>query len=90
LFKMRAEGSAGSGGLHLSRVLPANELEQLAALPAITATRESAIDVAIAVSRLYLPLARQLLGSAFPQDMAAACGRYWERELGMRPPGLAA
>jgi hypothetical protein len=51
---------------------------------------ESAIAVGCEVARRYLPVARQLLGPAFPQPMANAYARWWEQELGIVPPGLTA
>ena len=58
------------GILHLKRNLDADEMALLAALPPLSATRQSILDYNAAATRLFLPRARALmarLGAPWPQ-----------------------
>jgi hypothetical protein len=83
LLRYRAEGDRLSGALHLSRVLPADELAALAALPVPRPERESVIEAHLACARLFLPVARQLLREAYPADLESACRDHLHTHLGI-------
>ncbi|WP_152365276.1 aminoglycoside 6-adenylyltransferase [Microlunatus speluncae] len=75
------------GALHTSALLPPDRREQVERLPAIEATRESAVAVHRACTELFLPLARDLAartGVTWPDEFArAALARV--RPLGADP-----
>jgi len=83
LLRMRVEGQAPSGALHLSRVLPVDEMEQLRSLPPLHADRESAIALHLACARIFLPVARSMLGADYPDRLEQACWKHLEAELGL-------
>ena len=82
LFRYRAEGAAMTGALHLNRVLPADDLAALAALPAATAQRSSVIEAHLACARLFLPAARAMLRDRYPAALEQACLTHLEATLG--------
>jgi hypothetical protein len=72
------------GALHLARLLPPQRLKLLADLPAIAATRASAVAVHVACAQLFLPLARELCtrtGAAFPEELERALRDHLRHEL---------
>lgn len=74
------------GALHLRRLLTPEQIEQLASLPPISATRESVLEANIALARLYLPIARRLAaetGAEWPQALEQATRRRLEDALGL-------
>lgn len=75
------------GALHTSSLLPPERRAQVEALPAIEATRESALAVHRACTALFLPLARELAGRTgvtWPDEFVqAALGRV--RPFGADP-----
>ncbi|BDZ58867.1 nucleotidyltransferase domain-containing protein [Barrientosiimonas endolithica] len=73
LLRLRAEGSRPSGALHLSRVLPAELIAELAALPPVSADRDSVVALHRRTWELFMPVARELLGQDFPDALATAC-----------------
>ncbi|MGZ4428859.1 MAG: hypothetical protein ACXVW2_12210 [Nocardioidaceae bacterium] len=83
LLRYRAEGDALTGALHLNRVLPADELAALAALPAATAERSSVIEAHLACARLFLPAARAMLRDRYPAHLEHACLTHLEATLGL-------
>lgn len=83
LLRYRVEGDRLSGALHLSRVLPADELAALAALPVPSPERSSVIEAHLACARLFLPVARQLLGPSYPSELEAACLEHLHTNLGL-------
>lgn len=82
LLRYRAEGARLSGALHLSRVLPAEELAALAALPPVHAERTAVIRLHLACASMFLPVARELLGAAYPHRLELACHEHLRRHLG--------
>lgn len=75
------------GALHLRGLLPDARLAEIDALPPIAATRESVVTVHMAVSRLFLPLARDLFkrtGTEWPDALERALRDRLERELGLK------
>ncbi len=86
LLRYRVEGPRMSGALHLSRVLPADELAALAALPPVYAERSAVIRAHLSLASVFLPVARDLLGPDFPYDQEKACWAYLQSELGVDPP----
>ena len=63
------------GALHLRGLLPPDRLSALAALPAIEATRESAVSAHVACARVFMPIARDLCRRAsvpWPADLENA------------------
>lgn len=83
LLRYRVEGDRLSGALHLSRVLPADEMAALAALPVPSPERASVIEAHLACARLFLPVARQLLGPSYPSELEAACLEHLHTHLGL-------
>ena len=83
LLRYRVEGDRLSGALHLSRVLPADDLAALAALPVPRPEPESVIEAHRACARLFLPVARQLLRDAYPADLENACCEHLRTHLGI-------
>ncbi len=83
LLRYRAEGDRLSGALHLSRVLPGQELSALADLPVPRPERESVIEAHLACARLFLPVARRLLRDQHPAELEAACLDHLRAHLGV-------
>ena len=83
LLRYRVEGDRLSGALHLSRVLPADELAALAALPVPVPERSAVVEAHLACARLFLPVARQLLGAAYPAELEKACLEHLHTHLGL-------
>jgi hypothetical protein len=78
------------GALHLRGLLPDARLAEIDALPPIAATRESVVDMHIAVSGLFLPLARDLCertGTQWPDALERALRAHLDRELGLKMAG---
>ncbi len=86
LLRYRAEGPRLSGALHLSRVLPADELAALAALPPVYAERGAVVRAHLSCAAMFLPVARELLGGEHPAALEQACWDYLRAELGVEPP----
>ncbi|QNN52247.1 nucleotidyltransferase domain-containing protein [Nocardioides mesophilus] len=86
LLRYRVEGPRLSGALHLSRVLPADELAALAALPPVWAERGAVVRAHLAVAAIFLPAARDLLGPDHPVELEAACREHLHRQLGLDLP----
>lgn len=82
-------GARDTGGvLHLSQILPAADMEALAALPSPAPERGAVIAAHLAVARLFLPRARATaarLGVDWPEAFEAATARYLDRALGLPP-----
>ncbi|MFZ1992397.1 MAG: hypothetical protein WAW96_21795 [Alphaproteobacteria bacterium] len=75
------------GALHLNRLLTADQVNMLSALPPVSASRESVIESTIALAKLFFPHARALadkLGLDWPTAFEAATRRHLERQLGVR------
>lgn len=73
------------GALHLSRLLPREDLELVTGLPAVEANRESVIAVHFAYARLFLPRARALaerVGAPWPEAFEVSTRAWLKRELG--------
>ena len=87
LLRYRAEGDRLSGALHLSRVLPAEELAALAALPVPSPERASVTEAHLACARLFLPVARQMLGGDYPAELEKACLEHLHSHLGLSLSG---
>lgn len=83
LLRMRVEGKQPSGALHLSRVLDQETMDQLTALPPVRADRDSAVALHLASAAMFLPVAEQMLGSAYPAAMEQACWEHLETSLGI-------
>jgi len=83
LLRYRAEGDRLSGALHLSRVLPPEEIAGLAALPVPVPERSSVIEAHLACARLFLPVARKMLGASFPAELERACLEHLHTHLGV-------
>ena len=81
LLRYRAEGDRLSGALHLSRVLPANEMAALAAMPPVYVDRASVVRAHLSCAAMFLPVARDLLGDAHPCDLEVACWEHLRRHL---------
>jgi hypothetical protein len=81
LLRYRAEGDRLSGALHLSRVLPPGEVAALAALPPVYAERGSVVRLHLACAGMFLPVARELLGEAYPFELEAACWAHLRAHL---------
>lgn len=76
------------GAMRVERTLGPDQLEVLYALPPLTWTRESVIELHLACARRFLPLARrayQDLGLAWPQAFEDAVRDHLHRELGLTP-----
>ena len=86
LLRYRAEGPRMSGALHLSRVLPADELAALAALPPVYAERRAVVRAHVAAAGMFLPVARDLLGSDHPRTLEDACWAHLQDRLGVERP----
>ena len=82
LLRYRVEGPRMSGALHLSRVLPADELAALAALPPVYAERGAVVRAHVAAAGMFLPVARDLLGSDHPRTLEDACWAHLQDRLG--------
>jgi predicted nucleotidyltransferase len=86
LLRYRAEGDRLSGALHLNRVLPADEVTALAALPPVYADRGAVVRLHLACAAMFLPVARELLGDGYPFDLEAACWSHLRAHLGTDVP----
>lgn len=86
LLRYRIEGPRMSGALHLNRVLPADELAALAALPPVYAERQAVVRAHVAAAAMFLPVARDLLGADFPAELERACWAHLEQRLGVSRP----
>ncbi len=86
LLRYRVEGPRLSGALHLSRVLPADEMAALAALPPVHADRGAVIRAHLSCAAMFLPVARDLLGPDHPDALERACWEHLGRHLGVEPP----
>lgn len=78
------------GALHLASLLPPERMRAIDGLPPMSATRESAIAVNLAVAAEFLPLARDLTertGGEWPLRLETACLAHLERSLGLVVPG---
>lgn len=82
LLRYRVEGDRLSGALHLSRVLPTSDLAALAELPVAAPERSSVVAAHLACARMFLPLARRLLGPSYPFELEAACLAHLRTHLG--------
>jgi hypothetical protein len=72
------------GALHLSRVLNAERMALLLALPVARPNRTSVIEANLATARLFMPRAKELaakLGIEWPQDFEAATRRVLTKAL---------
>jgi hypothetical protein len=81
LLRYRVEGDRLSGALHLSRVLPAAELAALEALPPVYAERGGVVRLHLACAGMFLPVARELLGEAYPFRLEEACWEHLRTHL---------
>ena len=73
------------GALHLSRLLPPDEMRMLEGLPFPRPVRSEVIQAHMAVAREFFPRARILasqVGLAWPEAFEAAARRKLERQLG--------
>ena len=86
LLRYRVEGPRMSGALHLSRVLPADEMAALAALPPVYADREAVVRAHVSVAAMFLPVARGLLGADHPVALEDACWATLAQHLGISRP----
>lgn len=86
LLRYRVEGPRLSGALHLSRVLPADEMSALAAMPPVYADRAAVIRAHLSCAAMFLPVARDLLGPDHPHELEKACFAYLREQLGVEPP----
>ena len=71
------------GALRLDGVLPADRLAALATLPPIEATYDSVLAVHLACARVFLPLARSLVGEGWPVPIERALHGHLSRTLGI-------
>ncbi len=77
----------GHGALHLSKLLPSEDMATLAALPPARPDRLD-VEAHLATARAFVPRAQRMardLGLDWPQAFAAATARHLEAELGVRP-----
>ena len=86
LLRYRVEGPRMSGALHLNRVLPADELAALAALPPVYAERGAVVRAHVAAAAMFLPVARDLLGADHPRALEDACWAHLHDRLGVDRP----
>jgi hypothetical protein len=86
LLRYRVEGPRLSGALHLSRVLPADEMAALSAMPPVYADRAAVIRAHLSCAAMFLPVARDLLGPDHPHELEKACWDYLRERLGVEPP----
>jgi predicted nucleotidyltransferase len=73
------------GALHLSRLLPTQQMEALRALPFPKPERGAVIDAHFAIARQFFPRARALasrLGIAWPDEFEAATRRHLQTAFG--------
>ena len=76
----------GHGALHLSRLLPPEDMACLAALPPAWPDRAD-VEAHLATARAFIPRAQRMardLGLPWPEAFAAATARHLEAELGVR------
>jgi hypothetical protein len=80
-------GRAERGGAKkLNPYLTADQRAALEALPPATASREALIGANVALARLFLPLAKDVLakgGAAWPDALEAATQRHLAKALGV-------
>lgn len=86
LLRYRREGPRLSGALHLSRVLPADEMAALAALPPVYAEREAVVRAHVSSAAMFVPVARELLGPDYPVALEDACWANLREHLGVSRP----
>lgn len=75
------------GALHPSRLICADDMAELAALPCPAPERDAVIAANIAIAEAFLPRARHVAGQIgldWPDAFEAATRMYLERELGIR------
>lgn len=82
LMRYRVEGDRLSGALHLSKVLPEDQLQALLALPVAHPDPGSVTEAHLACARMFLPVARQMLADRFPVQLEEACFLHLEEHLG--------
>jgi hypothetical protein len=89
LMIMETEPPLPPGALHLSRLIPAQDLATLEALPGVIATRESVIAANLAYAAAFLDRARILagrIGAIWPHPLEDACRAHWRQALGLQLP----
>jgi len=86
LLRYRVEGPRMSGALHLSRVLPADEMAALGALPPVYAERSAVVRAHVSAAAMFLPVARDLLGPDHPTALEDACWAHLARHLDVERP----
>ena len=86
LLRYRIEGPRMSGALHLSRVLPPDEMAALAALPPVYAERSAVVRAHLSCAAMFLPVARDLLGPDHPHELEKACWAHLGDHLGVSAP----
>lgn len=81
-----AELPGGHGALHLTRILPPEDIAVLAALPLAHADRPD-MEAHLATARAFIPRAQRMardLGLEWPKAYADATARHLEAKLGVR------
>jgi predicted nucleotidyltransferase len=86
LLRYRAEGDRLSGALHLNRVLRPEELAALEAMPPVYAERAAVVRLHLACAGMFLPVAREMLGDAYPLRLEQACWDHLRAHLGADAP----
>lgn len=79
------------GALHLSRILPPEDMSVLTALPYPRPERQEVIDAHAALAAAFLPRAKQMakkLGVAWPEAFAAATFAHVRKELDVELSGV--
>ncbi len=77
------------GVLHLGRLLPADRLATLSALPPIAATRESVLAAHRALAGIFLPLGHELAqrtGAVWPDRLEEAALQHLRERLSLELP----
>jgi hypothetical protein len=90
LMILETEPPLPPGALHLARLISAQDLATVEALPGVVATRGSVIAANLAYAGVLLPRARAAagrVGAVWPQALEAACARQWRR-LDLELPGF--
>ena len=87
LFMQDISDPDTGGILHMSKLLPAEQIKIMSDLPFPNATADAVIHAHLAVARVFMPRAKAMaerLGVEWPEAFEAATRRVWEGKLGVK------
>ena len=87
LFMQDVSDPDTGGILHMSKLLPAEQIKIMSDLPFPNATADSVMEAHLAIARVFVPRARAMaerLGVEWPEAFEAATRRVLEEKLGVK------